>query len=51
MTPKQTDQDYSDGEVKQRRDKALSAALSMPRIPHAESSPKKPKKRRKAKKA
>jgi hypothetical protein len=41
MTPKQQPGEYSPKEAQQRRDKALHAALSMPAIPHAESSRKK----------
>jgi hypothetical protein len=43
MTPKQTGQ-YNDREAQERRDKALSAALSMGPIHHSESSPKAKKK-------
>jgi hypothetical protein len=47
MTPKQPEQQYSEREAQERRDKALSAALSMGPIHHQESSPKKAKKPKK----
>ncbi len=43
MTPKPRPDDYPPSEAARRRDAALRAALSMPSIPHAESSPKKKK--------
>jgi hypothetical protein len=45
MTPKRgNNDDYPPAEAEQRFKTALRAALSMPPIPHAESSRKKPKK-------
>jgi len=44
MTPKPRPDDYPPSEATKRRDAALRAALSMPAIPHAESSPKAKKK-------
>ena len=44
MTPKREADDYTPAEAHQRFKAALRAALSMPPIPHAESSPK-PKKK------
>jgi hypothetical protein len=42
MTPKRgNNDDYPPAEAEQRFKTALRAALSMPSIPHAESSPKK----------